>query len=113
MTSGMRCRQRADEHARGSREDISEEPQEEVVYGTVMKLMSFRREPGGHVWGSPKRWTENAMQVWLMSQKGLDWVGAPVESQKGFFFHWFCWSFGLAAEEECAVRFSTGLGDAR
>lgn len=52
----------------------------------MMKLMSFRREPGGHVWNSPKRWTENAMQAWLMSYKGLDWVGVPVESQEDSFF---------------------------
>lgn len=66
--------------------------------------MSFGREPVGHGWGSPKRRTENAMQAWLMSHKGLDWIGVPVESQEDFFFHWFCWSLGLAAEEECAVR---------
>lgn len=51
----------------------------------MMRLMSFRREPGGHVWGSPKRWIENAMQAWLMSHKGLDWVGVPVESQEEVF----------------------------
>lgn len=51
-----------------------------------MKLMSFRREPGEYAWGSPKRRIENAMQAWLMSHKGLDWVGAPVESHEEFFF---------------------------
>ncbi|KAH0335216.1 hypothetical protein KCU81_g9093, partial [Aureobasidium melanogenum] len=49
------------------------------------KELTSTWEPGGHVWGSPKRWTENARQAWLMSHKGLDWV-APVESQGGIFF---------------------------
>ncbi|KAG9853675.1 hypothetical protein KCV05_g9870, partial [Aureobasidium melanogenum] len=48
--------------------------------------LTSTREPGGHVWGTPKRWIENAMQAWLMSHKGLDWVGVPVESQEDFFF---------------------------
>ncbi|KAG9567143.1 hypothetical protein KCU71_g4009, partial [Aureobasidium melanogenum] len=62
-----------------------------AVYDAGNELTSTR-EPGEHVWGSPKRWTENAMQAWLMSHKGLDWVGVPVESQEDFFFffHWSC-----------------------
>ncbi|KAH0384435.1 hypothetical protein KCU92_g4462, partial [Aureobasidium melanogenum] len=47
--------------------------------------LTSTREPGGHVWGSPKRWIENAMQAWLMSHKELDWVGVPVESQEEVF----------------------------